>query len=76
VFCKKDACLRFPDLVPFILRTDEGNLETLEEFIIETFHKLSTNIEVYDNIDAVKFARDEYACLNKEERVISNKRLD
>lgn len=76
VFCKKDACLRFPDLAPFILREDDAKLETLEEFIIETFQKLSANIEVYDHIDAVKFTRDQYGCLNKEERIITDKRLD
>lgn len=70
VFCKRDACLRFPDLVPFILKHKDVDWTTLESFILETFNMLSMNVEIFDDMDAVRFVGDAKACLNKEERVI------
>ena len=77
VFCKRDACLRFPDLMPYIYKDSEASLEKLEDFIIETFESLSMSIEVYDKVDGVKYAKDRLGCLNKEEQItdLDTKRL-
>jgi len=77
VFCKRDAALRFPDMSRYIYKDHNAPLEPLEDFIIETFESLSMNIEVYDKVDGVKYSRDKFGCLNKEEKVIdlSTKRL-
>jgi len=77
VFCKRDAALRFPDLARYIYKDHNAPLEPLEDFIIETFESLSMNIEVYDKVDGVKYSKDKFGCLNKEEKVIdlSTKRL-
>lgn len=77
VFCKRDAALRFPDLARYIYKEHDIPLEPLEDFIIETFESLSMNIEVYDKVDGVKYSKDKFGCLNKEEKVIdlSTKRL-
>lgn len=71
VFTKRDACMNYPDLAKYILRTDGSEqLEALESFIFEIFNDLSSNLEIFRELDAVRYAKDQYGCLNKQEQLI------
>lgn len=71
VFTKRDACMNYPDLAKYILRTEgSDDLEALESFIFEIFTDLSSNLEIFSELDAVRYTKDQYGCLNKQEQLI------
>jgi len=77
VFTKRDAVLRYPDMMKYIYKESDASRSDLEVFMIETFEALSMNIEVYKQVDGIKYCKDQFGCLNKEEKIIdlSTKKL-